>query len=184
MGQSCHRALALSAQGIRHFHGRWLRATETNWMDRTPFQWRWPLAAAGVWLDVKSVTGLLTVYRSHFWDSVPCVVTSSSMAPARQSVPNLTWMVKAMCTYQKRNQYYSVNCSPKVIGSKDLAQSQYASLQINSVHVCYVNPKESSEALYGEDQSFLPPLLFFVIGTTFIVLGCSGAKLLIKNGTS
>jgi hypothetical protein len=70
------------------------------------------------------------------------------------------------------------------VGSKDLAQSQYASLQINSVHVCYVNPKDSSEALYGEDQSSLLPLLFFGIGTTFIVLGRSGAKYLIRNGTS
>ena len=142
------------------------------------------LVVAGAWLGVKSATGLLTVYRSHAWDSVPCVVTSSSMSRPRQSVPNLTWMVKAMCTYQKEGQYYSVNCSPHAVGSKDLAQSQYASLQINSVHVCYVNPKNSSEALYGEDQSFLLPLLFFGIGTTFIVLGLSGAKYLIKNGTS
>ena len=89
-----------------------------------------------------------------------------------------------MCTYQKGGQYYSVNCSPHAVGSKDLAQSQYASLQINSVHVCYVNPKDSSEALYGEAQSFLLPLLFFGIGTTFIVLGWSGAKYLIRNGTS
>jgi hypothetical protein len=142
------------------------------------------LVAAGAWLGVKSATGLLTVYRSHAWDSVPCVVTSSTMSPARRSVPNLTWIVKATCTYQKEGQYYSVNCSPHAIGSKDLAQSQYASLQINSVHVCYVNPKDSSEALYGADQSFLPPLLFFGIGTTFIVLGWSGAKYLIRNGTS
>ena len=142
------------------------------------------ILGAGAWLGVTSVTGLLTVYRSHFWDSVPCVVTSSSMSPPIQSVPNLTWMVKAMCTYQKGNQSYSVNCSPHAVGSKDLAQSQYASLQINSVHVCYVNPKDSSEALYGEDQSFLLPLLFFGIGTTFIVLGWSGAKFLIRNGTS
>jgi hypothetical protein len=142
------------------------------------------LVAAGAWLGVKSATGLLTVYRSHAWDSVLCVVTSSTISPARQSVPNLTWMVKAMCTYQKGGQYYSVNCSPHAVGSKDLAQSQYASLQINSVHGCYVNPKDSSEALYGEDQSFLLPLLFFGIGTTFIVLGGSGAKFLIRNGTS
>jgi hypothetical protein len=142
------------------------------------------MAGAGAWLGVKSATGLFTVYRSHTWDSVPSVVTSSSMSPARRSVPNLTWVVKAMCTYQKGDQYYSVNCSPHSVGSKDLAQSQYASLQINSVHVCYVNPKDSSEALYGEDQSFLPPLFFFGIGTTFIVLGLSGAKYLIKNGTS
>ena len=77
-----------------------------------------------------------------------------------------------------------MNLSPHAVGSKDLAQSQYASLQINSVHVSYVNPKDSSEALYGEDQSFLLPLLFFGIGTTFIVLGWSGAKYLIRNGTS
>jgi hypothetical protein len=142
------------------------------------------IMAAGAWLALTSVTGLLTVYRSHVWDSVPCVVTSSSMSPPRRSVPNLTWIVEAMCTYQKGGQYYSVDCSPHVVGSKDLAQSQYASLQINSVHVCYVNPKDSSEALYGEDQSFLLPLLFFGIGTTFIVLGWSGAKYLIRNGTS
>jgi hypothetical protein len=142
------------------------------------------LVAAGAWLGVKSATGLLTVYRSHAWDSVPCVVTSSTISPARLSVPNLTWMVKAMCTYQKGGQYYSFNCSPHAVGSKDLAQSQYASLQINSVHVCYVNPKDSSEALYGKDQSFVLPLLLFGIGTTFIVLGGSGAKFLIRNGTS
>lgn len=142
------------------------------------------LVAAGAWLGVKSATGLLTAYRSHAWDSVPCVVTSSSMSPARQSVPNLTWMVKAMCTYQKGGQYYSLDCSPHAVGSKDLAQSQYASLQMNSVHVCYVNPKSSSEALYAEDQGFLLPLLFFGIGTTFIVLGSSGARYLIRNGTS
>ena len=142
------------------------------------------LVAAGAWLGVTSVTGLLKVYRSHVWDSVPCVVTSTSMSPPRRSVPNLTWIVKAMCTYQKEGQYYSFNCSPHTVGSKDLAQSQYASLQINSVHVCYVNPKDFSEALYGEDQSFLLPLLFFGIGTTFIVLGWSGAKYLIRNGTS
>jgi hypothetical protein len=142
------------------------------------------MVGAGAWLGVTSVTGLLTVYRSHVWDSVPCVVTSSSMSPPRRSVPNLTWIVKAMCTYQKGNQYYSVNCSPHAVGSKDLAQSQYASLQINSVHVCYVNPKDPSEALYGEDKSSLLPLLFFGIGITFIVLGWSGAKYLIRNGTS
>ena len=142
------------------------------------------LVAAGGWLGVTSASGLLTVFRSHVWDSVPCVVTSSSMSPPRRSVPNLTWIVKAMCTYQKGGQYHSVNCSPHAVGSNDLAQSQYASLQINSVHVCYVNPKDSSEALYGEDQSFLLPLLFFGIGTTFIVLGGSGAKFLIRNGTS
>jgi hypothetical protein len=89
-----------------------------------------------------------------------------------------------MCTYQKGSQYYSVNCSPHSVGSEGLAQSQYASLQINSVHVCYVNPKDFSEALYGEDQSFLAPLLFFGIGTTFILLGWSGARFLIRNGTS
>ena len=142
------------------------------------------LVAAGAWLGVKSAAGLLTVYRSHAWDSVPCVVTSSTISPARQSVPNLTWMVKAMCTYQKGGQYNSFNRSPHAVGSKDLAQSQYASLQINSVHGCFVNPKDSSGALYGEDQSFLLPLLFFGIGTTFIVLGGSGAKFLIRNGTS
>jgi hypothetical protein len=142
------------------------------------------LVAAGGWLGVKSAAGLLTVYRSHAWDSVPCVVTSSSMSPARRSVPNLTWVVKAMCTYQRGGQYYSVNCSPHAVGSKDLAQSQYASLQISSVHGCYVNPKDSSEAFYGEDQSFLLPLLFFGVGATLIVLGGSGAKFLIRNGTS
>jgi hypothetical protein len=142
------------------------------------------IGAAGAGLWVTSVTGLFTVYRSHVWDSVPCVVTSSSKSPPRRSVPNLTWIVKAMCTYQKGNQYYSVNCSPHAVGSKDLAQSQYASLQINSVHVCYVNPKDPSEALYGEDKSSLLPLLFFGIGITFIVLGWSGAKYLIRNGTS
>jgi hypothetical protein len=142
------------------------------------------MVVAGAWLGVTSVTGLLKVYRSHVWDSVPCVVTSSSMSPPRQSVPNLAWIVKAICTYQKEGQYYSVNCSPHAVGSKDLAQLQYASLQVNSVHVCYVNPKDSSEALYGEDQSFLLPLLFFGIGTTFIVVGWSGAKNLIRNGTS
>ena len=142
------------------------------------------LVVAGAWLGVKSATGLLKVYRSHLWDSVPCVVTSTSMSPPRRSVPNLTWIVQAMCTYQKEGQYYSVNCSPSAVGSKDLAQSQYASLQINSVHVCYVNPKNSSGALYGEDQRFLLPSLFFAIGTTFIVLGWSGAKYLIRNGTS
>jgi len=142
------------------------------------------LVAAGAWLGVKSATGLLRVYRSHAWDSVSCVVTSSSMSPARRSVPNLTWMVKAMCTYQRGGQYYSVNCSPHAVGSEDLAQSQYASLQINSVHVCYVNPKDSSEALYGEDQNGLLPLLFFGVGATFIALGWSGAKFLIRNGTS
>jgi hypothetical protein len=142
------------------------------------------LVAAGAWLGVKSATGLLTVYRSHAWDSVPCVVTSSSMSRPIPSVPNLTWVVKAMCTYQKGAQYYSVNCSPHAVGSKDLAESQYASLQINSVHVCYVNPKDSSEALYGEDKNFLLPFLFFGVGTTFIVLGWSGAKFLIRNGTS
>ena len=89
-----------------------------------------------------------------------------------------------MCTYRKEDQYYSVNCSPHAVGSKDLAQTQYASLQINSVHVCYVNPKDPSEALYGEDKTYLLPLLFFVIGITFIVLGGSGAKFLIRNGTS
>jgi hypothetical protein len=142
------------------------------------------MVAAGAWLGVTSVAGLLKVYRSHAWDSVPCVVTSSSISPARRSVPNLTWVVKAMCTYQKGGQYYSVNCSPHAVGSKDLAQAQYASLQINSVHVCYVNPKDSLEALYGEDQSFVLPLLFFGVGATFIVLGGCGAKSLIKNGTS
>jgi hypothetical protein len=142
------------------------------------------LVAAGAWLGVKSATGLLTAYRSHAWDSVPCVVTSSNMSPARQSVPNLTWTIKATCTYQKGGQYYSVDCSPHAVGSKDLAQLQYASLQINSVHICYVNPKDSSEALYGADQSFLLPLLFFGIGTTLIVLGWFGAKYLIRNGTS
>jgi hypothetical protein len=89
-----------------------------------------------------------------------------------------------MCTYQKGGQCYAVNCSPHAVGSKDLAQSHYASLQINSVHGCYVNPKDSSEALYDEGQSFLLPLLFFAVGTTFIVLGGSGAKFLIRNGTS
>jgi hypothetical protein len=142
------------------------------------------LMAAGAWLGVTSATGFLTVYRSHRWDSVPCVVTSSIMSPPRGLVRDQAWSVKAMCTYQKGGQYYAVNCSPHAVGSKDLAQSQYASLQINSVHVCYVNPKDSSEALYGEDRSFLPPLLFFSIGTTFIVLGWSGAKFLIRNGTS
>ena len=142
------------------------------------------LVATATWLGVKSATGLLTVYRSHAWNSVPCVVNSSTISPARQSVPNLTWMVKAMCTYQKGGQYYSFNCSPHAVGSKDLAQSQYASLQINSVRGCCVNPKDSSEALYGEDQSILLPLLFFAIGTTFIVLGRSGATYLIRNGTS
>ena len=142
------------------------------------------LVAAGGWLGVTSASGLLTVFRSHVWDSVPCVVTSSSVSPPIPSVPNLAWTVKAMCTYQKGDQYYSINCSPHAVGSKDLAQVQYASLQINSVHVCYVNPKDSSEALYGEDQSFLLPLFFFGIGTTFIVLGWSGAKFLIRNGTS
>jgi hypothetical protein len=142
------------------------------------------LVAAGGWLGVTSASGLLTVFRSHVWDSVPCVVTSSSMSPPRQSVPNLTWIVKAMCTYQKGGQYHSVNCSPHAVGSNDLAQSQYASLQVNSVHVCYVNPKDSSEVLFGEDQSFLLPLLFLGVGTTFIVLGWSGAKYLIRNGMS
>jgi hypothetical protein len=47
-----------------------------------------------------------------------------------------------------------------------------------------VNRFHSSEVLYGEDQSFLRPLLFFGMGTTFIVLGGSGAKFLIRNGTS
>jgi hypothetical protein len=89
-----------------------------------------------------------------------------------------------MCTYQKGGQQVSVNCSPHAIGSQELAQSQYASLQINSVHVCYVNPKDFSQGLYGEDQSFLLPLLFFGIGTMFIVLGASGARYLIRNGTS
>jgi hypothetical protein len=142
------------------------------------------LAAAGAWLVLTSVTGLLKSYRSHAWDSVPCMVTSSSISPPRQSVPNMTWIVKAMCTYQKGGQYHSVSCSPHAVGSQDLARSQYASLQINSVHVCYVNPKDFSEALYGEDQIFLLPLLFFGIGTTFIVLGWSGARYLIRNGTS
>jgi hypothetical protein len=64
-----------------------------------------------------------------------------------------------MCTYQRGGQDHSINCSPHAVGSKDLAQSQYASLQINSVQL---------------------PLLFFVIGTTFIVLGWSGAKFLLK----
>jgi hypothetical protein len=118
------------------------------------------LVAAGAWLGVRSATGLLMVYRSHAWDSVPCVVTSSSLSPARRSVPNLTWVVKAMCTYQTGGPYHSVNCSPHAVGSKDLAQLQYASLQINSVHGCYVNPKDSSEAVYGEDQSFLLPRCF------------------------
>jgi hypothetical protein len=142
------------------------------------------LVAAGAWLGLTSAMGLLTAYRSHAWDAIPCVVTSSSMAPARRSVPNLTWAVKAMCTYEKGGEDHSVNCSPHAVGSRDLAQSQYASLQINSVHMCYVNPKNFSDALYGEDQNFLLPLLFFVSGATFIVLGAAGAKFLIRNGTS
>jgi hypothetical protein len=77
---------------------------------------------AGAWLGITSVTGLLKVYRSHVWDSVPCVVTSSSMSPARRSVPNLTWSVKAMCTYRKEDQYYSVNCSPHAVGSKGFSR--------------------------------------------------------------
>jgi hypothetical protein len=75
------------------------------------------IVAAGAWLGVTSVTGLVTVYRSHVWDSVPCVVTSGSMSPPRRSVPNLTWMVMVMCTYQKEGQYYSVNRSPHAFGS-------------------------------------------------------------------
>jgi hypothetical protein len=71
---------------------------------------------------------------------------------------------KVQCSFH----LIETNCTS---GGEGWPLSQYASLQINSAHVCYVNPKDSSEALYGEDQSFLLPLLFFGIGATFIVLG-------------
>jgi hypothetical protein len=140
--------------------------------------------AAGVWLGVTSVKGLYTAYRSHAWDSTPCIVSSSAVIPPSGRVANQTWSVRATCTYQRDGQFHNIDCSPHLTGSKDLADSQFRSLQVNSGHLCYVNPSDPAEAIFGENQGYLLPLIFLAIGALFIALGWAGAVFLVQNGTS
>jgi len=181
--QSCHCAPALSSHGVRHFRRGCSCATETSRLDRTLCDDAGPSGGRS-----------LARGKERHWSSY--------------GLPKPRLGFGSMCGHQQHH-LSSQAVSPKsdLDGKGDVhipegrsvlfcqlltprgwlqrsRQSQYASLQINSVHGCYVNPKDSSEALYGEDQSFLLPLLFFGIGTTFIVLGGSGAKFLIRNGTS
>jgi Protein of unknown function (DUF3592) len=142
------------------------------------------LLAAGSWLGVTSARGLYTAYRSQFWDSTPCRVLSSEVRQTTGRVANHAWYVSATCAYQSGGQLRTINCSPHSSGSKELADSQFRSLQVNSEHVCYVNPQNLAEAIYAENRSFLLPLFFLIVGTLFIALGWSGAVFLIRNGTS
>jgi hypothetical protein len=138
----------------------------------------------GGWLGVTCVKGLYTVYRSHSWDPTPCIVLSSEIRQPTGRVANQAWSVRAMCAYRGGGQFHNINCSPHSTGSKELAESQFGSLQVNSEHLCYVNPKDPGEAIYGENQGYLLPLGFLVLATLFIALGWSGAAFLIRNGTS
>lgn len=139
---------------------------------------------AGGWLDVTGFKGLNTLYRSHAWKSTSCKVTSSETRQTTGRVANGAWYVSATCAYLAGGELHTVNCSPHLTGSKDLVDVQIGALQVNSEHVCYVNPQDPAEAIYVENQSAMLPLVFLVIGTLFMALGGSGAIFLIRNGAS
>ena len=140
--------------------------------------------AAGAWLGAASLKGLYAAYLSHSWDATACRVVSSERNQTTGRVANGGWYVSATCAYQAGGQLRTIDCSPKLTGSKELVDGQIALLQVNSEHVCFVNPKDPAQAMFGGNQGYLLPGVFLAVAALFIALGWSGAVFLIKNGIS
>lgn len=140
--------------------------------------------AAGAWLGMTSAKGLYATYLSHAWQATPCKVVSSEAKQTTGRVANSAWYVRAACAYQARGQTHTIDCSPHLTGSKELVDGQMAALQVDSEHMCYVNPNDPAEAVFDENQGYLLPAIFLAVAALFVALGCSGAVMLIRNGLS